>query len=89
MEPMKSLADDWNNFIITSCLWAAKDLIPDNVLEMWSHFVTAYKSLLQSRELTEELEREATNELKKFAKAVEEVCFLFFIHCHYGTVVRI
>jgi len=67
------LADDWNGFIITSSVWAAQGLIPDEVLKMWSHFVNAYVSLLQSRELTMRLEKDAANELKKFATAVEEV----------------
>jgi len=59
--------------VITSSVWAAKDLIPDPILKMWSHFVNGYMSMMQSRELTEDLEEEATREMKKFAKDVEKV----------------
>ena len=59
--------------MITSSVWAAKDLIPDPILKMWSHFVNGYVSMMQSRELTEDLEEEATREMKKFAKDVEKV----------------
>jgi len=59
--------------VITSSVWAAKDLIPDPILKMWSHFVNGYVSMMQSRELTEDLEEEATREMKKFAKDVEKV----------------
>jgi hypothetical protein len=40
---------------------------------MWTHFVTAYLILLQSRSLTKPLEEDAAEELQKFAKAVEKV----------------
>ena len=59
--------------MITSSLWAAKDLIPDPILKMWSHFVHGYVSMMQARELTEDLEEEATREMKRFAKEVEMV----------------
>jgi len=68
------VADDWNYFIVISSLWASRDLIPDDVWNVWSLFCSAYCALLHGGgPLTAEAKEKARENLADFAKGVEEV----------------
>lgn len=66
----KMKAADWNIFIITTSVWAADGLIPDEILKVWCCYREAYMSYLVGP-LTEQKRTTARRQLKAYGRGIE------------------